>query len=126
MQKIPKNLKMSFNGQANMFILHVYFLDMWLASKVRHFEPIEHNFFIKWFLKMCLLPCNPFFQNFKTLKFMNDLVFHQVHPMNTYFHGGACFCCIIFLKSIAWFYAYLLITFKKMYFKLLIPLVYKT
>ncbi len=35
---------------------------------------------------MNLLPCNPFIQNFKTLKFLNDLVFHQVHPMNMYFH----------------------------------------
>jgi hypothetical protein len=32
------------------------------------------------------LLCNPFVQNFKTLKFLNDLVFHQVHRMNMYFH----------------------------------------
>jgi hypothetical protein len=27
-----------------------------------------------------------FFQNFKTLKFLYDLVFHQVHSMNMHFH----------------------------------------
>jgi len=37
-------------------------------------------------LKMSSLPCNPFPQNSKTLKFLNDWVFHQVHPMNMYFH----------------------------------------
>jgi hypothetical protein len=30
--------------------------------------------------------CNPFFQNLKTLKFLYVLNFHQVHPMNMYFH----------------------------------------
>jgi hypothetical protein len=30
--------------------------------------------------KMSYSPCNPFLQNFKTLKFLYDLVFHQVHP----------------------------------------------
>ncbi len=28
-----------------------YFLHMWLAPKAGNFEPIEHNFFVKWFLK---------------------------------------------------------------------------
>jgi hypothetical protein len=37
-------------------------------------------------LKMNLLPCNPFFQNFTILKFLCDLVFHKVHPMNMYFY----------------------------------------
>jgi hypothetical protein len=36
--------------------------------------------------KMSPLPCNLFVQNFKTLNFLNDLVFHQVHPMNMSFH----------------------------------------
>jgi hypothetical protein len=36
--------------------------------------------------KMNPLPCNPFLQNLKTLKFLYDLIFHQVHPMNMYFH----------------------------------------
>jgi len=36
--------------------------------------------------KMSPLPYNLFLQNFKTLNFLNDLVFHQIHPMNIYFH----------------------------------------
>jgi len=36
--------------------------------------------------KMSPLFCNPFLQNFKTLKFFFDLIFHQIHPMNMYFH----------------------------------------
>jgi hypothetical protein len=32
------------------------------------------------------LPCNPFFQSFKTLKLLHDLVFHEVHLMNMYFN----------------------------------------
>jgi hypothetical protein len=35
---------------------------------------------------MSPLPCSPFLQNFKTLTFLYDLVFHRVHPMNMYFH----------------------------------------
>jgi hypothetical protein len=37
------------------------------------------------------LPCKHFFQNFKTLKFLYDLVFHQVRPMNMYFIEGGMF-----------------------------------
>jgi hypothetical protein len=37
-------------------------------------------------IKMNLLPYSHFFQNFKTLTFLYDLIFHQVHPMNMYFH----------------------------------------
>jgi len=32
-------------------------------------------------------------QNLKTLKFLYDLVFHQVHPMNMYFHKKGHFFC---------------------------------
>jgi hypothetical protein len=76
-------------------------------------------------LKMNLLPCNPFFQNFKILKSLYDLVFHQVHPMNMYFHRrGHVFvikkieinCMILCLPSDLFF---------KMYFRRLIPLIYK-
>jgi len=74
---------------------------MCLASKVKHFEPIEHNFFIKWFKKMIFLPYSPFIQNFKTLKILNDLVFHQVHPMNMYFHRtGHVFVLQLFFNQL--------------------------
>ncbi len=38
--------------------------------------------------KMNHLSCNSFLQIFKTLNFLYDLVFQQVHPMNTYFIEG--------------------------------------
>jgi hypothetical protein len=43
-----KNPKMSFNGQQKYVFWQDYFLHMWHAPKVRHFEPIEHNCFVKW------------------------------------------------------------------------------
>jgi hypothetical protein len=33
------------------FFWQDYFLYMWPTPKARHFEPIEHNIFAKWFLK---------------------------------------------------------------------------
>jgi hypothetical protein len=41
---------MNFNGQPNIF-WQDYFLHMGFTSKARHFEPIEHNLFIKWYFK---------------------------------------------------------------------------
>jgi len=35
---------------------------------------------------MSPLPCSPFLQNFKIVKKIYDLVFHQVDPMKMYFH----------------------------------------
>jgi hypothetical protein len=63
---------------ARLFPTHV-------TLKARHFEPIEHNFLSNGW-KMSILPCNPFPQNFKILKLYYDFDFHQVHPMNMYFH----------------------------------------
>jgi hypothetical protein len=40
---------------------------------------------------MSPLPCNSFVQNFKALKFYYDFGFHQVHPMNIYFHRRGMF-----------------------------------
>jgi hypothetical protein len=37
-------------------------------------------------LKMSSLPCSHFLQNFKTLKSLCDLIFHQVHSMHMYIH----------------------------------------
>jgi hypothetical protein len=56
-----------------------------LHLKLNILNPLN-NFLYQMVLKMSPLPCSPFFQNFKILKFLNDLVFHQVHPMNMYFH----------------------------------------
>jgi hypothetical protein len=68
------------------FLARLFPTHVTCTFKVRHFEPIEHNFFIKWFKKMSPLPCNPLLQIFKILTFLYDLVYHQVHPMNMYFH----------------------------------------
>jgi hypothetical protein len=88
---IAKNVK-SFKKSQNEFqwitkhvFWQVYFLHMWFASKVRHFEPNEHNF-LSMVKKMRPLPCSLFVQNFKILKFLNDSVFLQVHLMNMYFN----------------------------------------
>jgi hypothetical protein len=37
-------------------------------------------------LKNQYFACNLFLQNFKTLTFLYDLAFHQIHPMNMYLH----------------------------------------
>jgi hypothetical protein len=57
-------------------ILQDYFL---------HFEPIE-LLFLSNGLKNQYFTCNLFLQNFKTLTFLHDLAFHQIHPMNMHFH----------------------------------------
>jgi len=118
--KNPKNPKLRFNGQPNMFFWQDYFLHMWFALKVKHFEPIEHSFFVnglkKWIL--CLVALS--FKNSK-LKFLYDLVFHQVHGMNMYFHGrGHVFVVQKIWNQIIWFYAFLCIPLKKMQFRHLI------
>jgi hypothetical protein len=47
------------------------------------------------------LPYSLFFQTLKALKFLYDLVFHQVHPMNMYFHRrGHVFIVQIFLNQL--------------------------
>jgi hypothetical protein len=69
--------------------------------------------------KMNPLPYNPFLQNFKILKFLYDLVFHQIHLMNM-------FLLYKFFDINCMTYAFLLILFKKLQFKHLITLVYKT
>jgi hypothetical protein len=76
---------MSFNGQPicifGMFISFTCDLHL----KLDILNPLKILFFING-LKMNPLPYNLFFfQNFKNLKILNDLVFHQVHPMNMYF-----------------------------------------
>jgi hypothetical protein len=41
---------MNFNGQPNMFLARLSFAHV-IAPKAKHFEPIEHNFFVKWLKK---------------------------------------------------------------------------
>jgi hypothetical protein len=69
--KNVKNLKKSqneFQWITKHVFWQVYFLHMWFASKVRHFELIEYIFFIKWLKKwiLCLVAFS-----FKILRFWN-------------------------------------------------------
>jgi hypothetical protein len=81
MQKILKNPKMSFNRQPNMFYWQDYFLHMWPTTKVRHFEPIEHNCFAKWFFKKVFVIKKKRLRNFSMFWF-----FIKITQWNTYFH----------------------------------------
>ncbi len=83
--KNPKKSKTKFQWTTKHVFWEDYFLHMWFTPKAKHFEPIEHNLFSKW-LKKNPFPCNLFFQNFKSMKVLYDLVIHQIHPMNMYFH----------------------------------------
>jgi hypothetical protein len=91
-----------------------YFLHMWPKHlKLNILNPLN-IFFYQMVYKMNPLPCNPFLQSFKTLKFLFDLVFHQVHPMNIYFHKrGNFFSCTKRYKSIVGLYAFFFIPLKK-------------
>ncbi len=84
MQKFLKIPKMNFKGQPSMFFGKIFPYTCDLHFKLNISNP-SNNFFVKW-LKKNPFPCNPFLQNLKTLKFLYNLVFHQVHTMNIYFH----------------------------------------
>ncbi len=67
-----------------------------LHQKLYILSPLNISFLSNGFLNESF-PCNPFLQNFKTLKFLYDLVFHWVHQMNMYFHRrGHVFVVYIF------------------------------
>jgi hypothetical protein len=83
--KIPWNSQNEFQWTTKHVFCKDYFLYMWPTPQVGDFEPIEHNFFIKWLRKSVLFLAALSFK-FKTLKFLYNLVFHQVHLMNMYFH----------------------------------------
>jgi hypothetical protein len=84
-----------------------YFLHMWPAPKVKHFEPFEHNFFSKWLKKweLCFKISNLW--NFCTIwLFINFIHWTCTFIKRDIFFGTN------FLKSIVWLYAFLLITLK--------------
>jgi hypothetical protein len=72
---------MSFNGQVNMFFgkIITYTCDLHLKLNILNTLMI---------LRMNILPYSFFFQNFKTLKFFYDFIFHKIHPIKMYFHWG--------------------------------------
>jgi hypothetical protein len=81
-EKIPK---MSFSGQLNMFFGKIISCTCDLNFKLDILILLNINFWSNG-LKMNPLPYNLFLQNFKTLKFLYNLIFDQVHLMNMYFH----------------------------------------
>jgi hypothetical protein len=85
MQKILENTKMGFNGQPNVFFGKIISYTCDLHLKLNILNPLN-TIFCQMVKKMNLFSCSHFLQNFKTLTFLYDLVFHQVHPLNMYFH----------------------------------------
>jgi len=123
MQKTPKWVSM--DNQTCFFGMFISFTcDLHLKVNILNLLNI---IFLSNGLKMSPLSCSFFLQNFKTSKFLNDLVFHQVHPMNMYFHRKRH----VFVVQKIWNQLYdfmpsFWLYFLKMYFKHLIPLVYRT
>jgi hypothetical protein len=116
---------MNFNGQSNIFFCMFISFTCDLHLKLDILNPLN-IFFYKMVLKMNPLPCSLFFQNFKALKFLNDLVFHQVHPMNMYFHRrGHVFVVQKIWNQLYDFMPSILLLFTNIYFRHLIPLVYR-
>ncbi len=68
-EKNPRKSQNEFQWTTKHVFWQDYFLHMWLASKARHFKPIEHFLIYQMVLKTSHLPCSPFLQNLKTLKF---------------------------------------------------------
>jgi hypothetical protein len=80
--KIPK---MNFNEQPNMFYGNIFSYTCYLHFKLNILNPLN-TIVLSNSWKKSPFPCNPFFQNLNTLKFLNNLVLYQVHIMNRYFH----------------------------------------
>jgi hypothetical protein len=80
-----RNSKNEFQWTTKHVFWQDFSLHMWPTPQAKHFEPIEH-FFCQMVKKKGPSPCNPFLQILKILKFLYNLVFHQVHIMNMYIH----------------------------------------
>jgi len=114
-----KSQFMSFNWQPNIFWQY-YFLHMCDAPKIRHFEPIEHNFWVKWFKKwvFCLAAFSCKISRFWNFC-MNWFLIKFIQWTCNFIEGGI-FLLYKSLKSIVLLYAFLLIPLKKMQFRHLI------
>jgi len=103
-----------------------YFLHMWPASKAKHFEPIEHKFLIKWFLKWIFCLAAFFFKLSRLRNFCMIWFFIKFIQWKCNFIERGMF---LLHKKIEINCSTLCIPFdslKKKYFKHLIPLVYKS
>ncbi len=117
---------MSFDGQPNMFFGKIISCTCDLHLKLDILNLL--NFFlVKWLKKWVLFLTTLSFNFSKLLKEIYNLIFHQVHFMNMYFHRKGH----IFIVQIVWNQLYdfmhsFLFLFKIMQFKHLIQLVYMT
>jgi hypothetical protein len=119
----PINFQNEFQWTTKHVFWHVYFFHMWLAFKVRHFEPIEHNFFINFFLKWVLCLATLSFKISRFWNFWMIWFFHQVIQWTCLFIEGGMFLlykkfeinCMILCLPFDYF--------KNIFFKHLIPLV---
>jgi hypothetical protein len=84
--EIPKNSQNEFQWTTKHVFWQNYFLHMWPTFEAKHFEHIEHNCFVKWLKTWVFFLATFFFRISKLLIFFYNLVFHQVHFMNMYFH----------------------------------------
>ncbi len=83
--KTPKNSQNEFQWTTKHFFGKIISCTCDLHLKLDILNPLN-IFFCQMVKTMNPLPSRPFLQNFKTLKFLYDLVFHQVHSMNIYIH----------------------------------------
>jgi hypothetical protein len=126
MQKQFKSFKMSFNKQPNMFFGKIIYCTCDLHLKLNILN-LLNIMFLSNGLKMSHFPCSLLHQNFNTLKFLHDLIFYQIHPMNMYFYKSGH----VFVVQKIWFqlydfmHSFLFLYQKKMQFKHLIYLIYK-
>jgi hypothetical protein len=75
---------------------------------------------------MSCLPCNLFLQNFKTLTFLYDSIFHQVQPMNMYFHRKRHVFVVQKVWNQLYDFMHLFWFFFKLQFRQSIQLIYRT
>ncbi len=127
--RIVENLKKSQNGfqwTTKHFFGKIISCTCDLHLKLHILNPLNIIFFINWFFKwvLCLATLFSKYQNFESFVwfgFSSSSSNEHVFSLK-----WACFCCTKSLKLIVWLYAFLLIFFKKNYFKHLITLVYRT
>jgi hypothetical protein len=108
-----------------LFFGKIIFYTCDLHLKLDNLNPLNIIFY-QMVKKMNPLPRNPISQNFKTLKFLFDLIFYQVHPMNMYFHRRGHFFVLQKKRINCMTLCIAFDSFKKMHFRHLITLVYRT
>jgi hypothetical protein len=86
-----------------------YFLHIWFAPIARHFEPVEHDCFVKWLKKWVLCLAAFSFEISKLWHFCMIWFFIKLIQWTCTFIEGGMFLLYKKLKLIAWLYTFLLI-----------------